>query len=142
MRKTASPGAAGGITRFVVAAALGFSALAAAWSSPPSPSSVARPANRPHLPPPDAKSVQAVRTTEPITLDGRLDEAVWKAAVPATGFTQNDPQDGSPATEPTEVWVAYDEHALYVAAFCHDTEPSKIRKRLGRRVIGVFRPNR
>ena len=85
------------------------------------------------LPAPDAKTVQAVRATEPIVLDGRLDEAVWKAAPAATGFTQNDPQDGAPATEPTDVWVAYDDHALYIAAFCHDSDPAKIRKRLGRR---------
>jgi len=85
------------------------------------------------LPPPDAKTVQAVRATDPIVLDGRLDEAVWKTAPAATGFTQNDPQDGAPATEPTDVWLAYDDHALYVAAFCHDSDPAKIRKRLGRR---------
>jgi len=88
---------------------------------------------RPALPAPDAKVVQAVRATEPIVLDGRLDESVWKTAPVATGFTQNDPNDGSPASEPTEVRVAYDEHALYVAAFCHDSDPSKILKRLGRR---------
>ncbi|HMA54683.1 MAG TPA: DUF5916 domain-containing protein, partial [Acidobacteriota bacterium] len=92
-----------------------------------------RPSARPPLPPPDTKVIQAVRATEPVVIDGRLDEAVWKTTPPATGFTQNDPQDGSPATEPTEVWVAYDDHALYVAAFCHDSDPSKILKRLGRR---------
>jgi hypothetical protein len=109
-------------------AAVLFSAVAVAFAAPPA----ARPATRP-LPPPDTKTVQAVRATDPIVLDGRLDEAVWKAAPPATGFTQNDPEDGSPATEATEVWVAYDDHALYVAAFCHDSDPARIRKRLGRR---------
>jgi len=102
-------------------------------SSTRTPSASTRPSTRPALPPPDAKTVQAVRTTEPITLDGRLDEPIWKSAQPANGFTQNDPQDGSPATEQTNVWVAYDDHALYVAAFCRDSEPAKIRKRLGRR---------
>jgi len=102
--------------------------LSAASSSPSSP-----PASRSELPPPDAKSVRALRAADPITLDGRLDEPAWKDAAASTGFTQNDPQDGTPATEPTDVWVAYDDHALYVAAFCHDSEPSKIRKRLGRR---------
>jgi Domain of unknown function (DUF5916)/Carbohydrate family 9 binding domain-like len=106
---------------------------AASISSPVSSDKPARPVSRTQLPPPDAKTVQAVRAVEPITLDGRLDESVWKAAPAATGFTQNDPDDGSPATETTEVWVAYDDHALYVAAFCHDSEPAKIRKRLGRR---------
>jgi hypothetical protein len=92
-----------------------------------------RAATRTQTPPPAGKVVQAVRSTEPITLDGRLDESVWKTAPAATGFTQNDPQDGAPATEQTDVWVAYDDHALYVAAFCHDSNPAKIRKRLGRR---------
>ncbi|HOW84872.1 MAG TPA: DUF5916 domain-containing protein [Candidatus Aminicenantes bacterium] len=82
---------------------------------------------------PPVKTVRAVRTPGPVALDGRLDEAVWKSAPAASGFTQNDPQDGASATEPTEVWVAYDDHALYVAAFCHDSQPAKIRKRLGRR---------
>jgi hypothetical protein len=112
-------------------------AFAAAGPSSPAAKHASRPAKspsgRPQLPPPDAKTVQAVRATQPIVLDGRLDEAVWKTTAPATGFTQNDPEDGSPATEPTDVWVAYDDHALYVAAFCHDSDPSKILKRLGRR---------
>ncbi len=131
-------------TRALVAlglAAVLFAPAAYTFAASPSPdpsktpsahSSTAR-ASRPALPPPDAKTVQAVRAAEPIVLDGRLDEAVWKTTPPATGFTQTDPEDGSPATEPTEVWVAYDDHALYVAAFCHDSDPAKIRKRLGRR---------
>lgn len=89
--------------------------------------------SREQQPAPPAKTIQAVRATEPITLDGRLEESVWKTAPAASGFTQNDPQDGAPATESTDVWVAFDDHALYVAAFCHDSDPSKIRKRLGRR---------
>jgi Domain of unknown function (DUF5916)/Carbohydrate family 9 binding domain-like len=114
-------------------ASLAASSSSPASSDKPARPSPARPAStRPQLPPPDTKTVQAVRADGPITLDGRLDEPVWRNT-PATGFTQNDPQDGSPATEQTEVWVAYDDHALYVAAFCHDSDPSKIRKRLGRR---------
>jgi len=112
---------------------IALSALAIAFALSVSAVAGTRPANRAALPPPDAKSVQAVRTTEPVVLDGRLDETIWKTTPPATGFTQNDPQDGTPATEPTDVWVAYDDHALYVAAFCHDSDPSKILKRLGRR---------
>ncbi len=78
------------------------------------------------------KIVTAVRATEPITIDGRLAESVWKREG-SNGFTQNDPQDGEPATERTDVWVAYDDKALYVAAFCYDSDPSGIRGRLGRR---------
>ncbi|HVP89959.1 MAG TPA: DUF5916 domain-containing protein [Terriglobales bacterium] len=84
----------------------------------------------PKLPP--QKVVRAVRTTEPITIDGRLDEKVWQGPA-AEGFTQSDPKDGEPSSERTKVWVAYDDHALYVAAFCYDSAPAKIIGRLGRR---------
>lgn len=107
-------------------------------SSPAGPSGASHKAKKaaaltPKPAAPSVKAVQAVRAAEPITLDGRLDEAAWKGAPAASGFVQNDPQDGQPATEPTDVWVAYDDHALYVAAFCHDSDPAKILKRLGRR---------
>src|SRR5512139_722950 len=95
----------------IIAAALILAAAvlsSAATATSPAAKPATKPANRPSLPPPDSKTVQAVRTSDPITLDGRLDEAVWKTTPSSTGFTQNDPQDGSPATEPTEVWVAYD----------------------------------
>jgi hypothetical protein len=119
----------------VFGSSIGFP-IAAGAAPLPSPSSSNRPSpprSPVQTPALAVKTVQAVRAAEPIALDGRLEEDVWKSAPAATGFTQNDPNDGSPATESTEVWVAYDDHALYVAAFCRDSEPSKIRKRLGRR---------
>ncbi len=98
------------------------------------PLALAAGARKPGYPPaePGQKIVQAVRTESPITVDGRLDEAVWKKD-PASGFIQNDPNEGQPATEATDVWVAYDDKALYVAAFCRDSDPKKIIGRLGRR---------
>ncbi|MGB9004933.1 MAG: DUF5916 domain-containing protein [Candidatus Aminicenantales bacterium] len=78
------------------------------------------------------KIVKAARTEEPITIDGRLEEKVWKNEA-SDGFTQNDPKDGELSTEQTKVWVAYDEKALYVAAYCYDSQPDKIIGRLGRR---------
>jgi hypothetical protein len=86
----------------------------------------------PPPPEPGQKIVQAVRLEEPVSIDGRLEENAWKRPG-ADGFTQNDPQDGQPATEQTEVWVAYDDKALYVAARCRDSEPDKIMSLLGRR---------
>jgi len=83
-------------------------------------------------PEPNQKIVQAFRAEEPIVLDGRLNEKVWKNPA-VNGFTQTDPKDGDPSTEKTEVWIAYDDKALYVAAYCHDSEPGKIIGRLGRR---------
>jgi hypothetical protein len=80
----------------------------------------------------EQKIVQAVRAEEPVTVDGRLEESAWSAPA-CDGFTQSDPDDGQPCTEKTHVWVAYDDKALYVAAFCYDTDPKGIVSRLGRR---------
>src|SRR6187200_1013234 len=37
------------------------------------------------------RKLPATQTQEPITLDGKLDEPAWAAAMLATGFVQNDP---------------------------------------------------
>jgi hypothetical protein len=60
------------------------------------------------------KRVTAVRTIDPIVLDGRLDEESWQLAPPATGFYQQQPDEGLLATEYSEVRFVYDDRALYV----------------------------
>ena len=60
---------------------------------------------------------------ERIVLDGRLDEAVWLRAVPAGDFIQIEPNNGSPATEKTEIRIAYDRTALYIGMTAYDSEP-------------------
>ena len=72
------------------------------------------------------KQMQAVQATSPIVVDGALDEEVWSRAIPATGFTQSDPQEGQPATELTEVRIAFDADYLYIGALCRDSDPSGI----------------
>ncbi len=64
--------------------------------------------------------VTAAAASGPITLDGSLDEDVWRRAEPATGFVQAEPHEGAPATEATEVRVAFDRDALYIGVVCHD----------------------
>ena len=73
-------------------------------------------------------SVAAVRLAdgERIAVDGRLEEAVWQRAVPATDFAQLDPQNGEPATERTEVRVAFDRDRLYLGVHCFDSEPARL----------------
>ncbi|HSQ34514.1 MAG TPA: DUF5916 domain-containing protein, partial [Candidatus Binatia bacterium] len=82
--------------------------------------------------PASGRDVRAVRSTAPIVSDGQLTEAVWQGAG-AGDFLQRNPLDGKPASERTEVWVAFDEKALYVAARLYDSEPDKIVGLLGRR---------
>jgi hypothetical protein len=78
-------------------------------------------------------AVRAVRAPAAILLDGRLDDAAWTQAPPATSFTQRDPAEGQPASERTELRIAYDADALYVGARMLDAKPSGIVRRLSRR---------
>jgi hypothetical protein len=50
-----------------------------------------------------------------------------------TGFIQNSPNDGQPATEKTEVWMAHTKSTLYFVFICHDRHPELIRGHLARR---------
>ena len=78
------------------------------------------------------KIVQAKRTGEPIIIDGVLEEQIWQEEG-YSDFVQSDPTDGATPTEKTEVWIAFDDKNLYVAARLYDSEPDKIIRRLGRR---------
>jgi hypothetical protein len=54
-----------------------------------------------------------------------------------TEFVQQRPLEGAPATEQTEVLMAYDERQLYFAIYAHYIDPSIIRaNRLDRDQIG------
>src|SRR5437773_5250995 len=57
--------------------------------------------------------VDVPRIESGITIDGNLDEPVWKQAARLTGFSQYQPVDGRPADEPTEVLVWYAPDAIY-----------------------------
>jgi hypothetical protein len=81
--------------------------------------------------------VTAVRAAAPPDIDGRLADAVWSAAPPASGFLQRDPAEGQPATDDTEIRVAYDDHAIYIAARLFDREPRAIVRQLSRRDASV-----
>jgi hypothetical protein len=77
--------------------------------------------------------VRTVRASSTIAVDGRLDDEVWLRAEAATEFIQRDPDEGKPATERTELRVAYDDAALYVGVRLHDREASRIARQLSRR---------
>jgi hypothetical protein len=50
-----------------------------------------------------------------------------------SGFIQNTPHDGQPATEETEVWLGYTKSSIYFVFICHDRHPELIRGHLARR---------
>lgn len=78
-------------------------------------------------------SVTAIRVAVPPHIDGRLDDPVWRLAIPAAGFRQREPIDGDPATERTEIRVVYDDAAIYFGCMFFDSTPDKIVARLARR---------
>jgi len=78
--------------------------------------------------------VQAVRRTEAIVVDGRLDEPFWQSVPAATGFRQQDPNEGQPSSQRTELHFAYDDEALYIGARMYDSLGARgVHTRLGRR---------
>jgi hypothetical protein len=79
-----------------------------------------------------AKKISAVRIKEPIQIDGALSESIYQHPG-MTSFYQRDPNQGNPVSESTEVWVAYDDEALYIGALLKDSHPDSIIARLSRR---------
>lgn len=67
------------------------------------------------------------------TIDGRLEEEVWKSAVVATGFRQFQPHPGAPASQRTEARLLYGPRALYVGIRAFDTAPDSIFGQVTRR---------
>ncbi len=73
-----------------------------------------------------SRVVNAIRITDPITLDGRLDEAAWDVATVAGDFLQWQPNPEAPATEATETRFLYDDDNLYVGIICFDSEMDQL----------------
>jgi hypothetical protein len=73
------------------------------------------------------RTLPAVRATGPIKVDGALDEPDWSGAPVARGFIQNEPHEGEPASDDTDVRVLYDADNLYFGVFARDREPRAIR---------------
>ncbi|MCH7805471.1 MAG: carbohydrate binding family 9 domain-containing protein [Acidobacteria bacterium] len=62
----------------------------------------------------------------PLVLDGKLDEEAWSQAHVVGDFIQEDPNEGMPATEATEVRALFDGENLYFGVRCLDSRPEGI----------------
>jgi len=83
------------------------------------------------------KSIQAVSVNENITVDGKLDEEIWKTAPIATDFVMFDPDNGKAISpeKKSDVQIVYDNTAVYIAATLYDNEPQKILKEITQRDV-------
>ena len=75
----------------------------------------------------DRPVTSAERIEAAPVLDGDvLDDPVWQPVSVTGDFWQTTPDDGVPASERTEVRVAYTDTMLYVGVVLHDSSPSTI----------------
>src|SRR5262245_12036308 len=79
------------------------------------------------------RTFHVTRTPRPPVIDGRLTDEVWSTAEVLSQFTQQDPAEGQPATERTEIRLLYDDQALYVGAHMFDREGTRVSRRLATR---------
>src|SRR5690349_1879497 len=76
--------------------------------------------------PSGSTTVRAVRVQVPLKIDGALDEPLYANVAPISDFIQQEPHEGEPATEKTEMWVAFDNDNIYVSFRCWETEPDRV----------------
>src|SRR4051812_26577825 len=85
-------------------------------------------------------SIQAVRTNALIKIDGNLDEEAWKTASHISGLTEMRPNFGKredPRNQ-SDLYILYDDNAVYVAGFLHESNRDSIATELsGRDNIGA-----
>ncbi|MFW6192309.1 MAG: DUF5916 domain-containing protein, partial [Gemmatimonadota bacterium] len=67
------------------------------------------------------------------TVDGRLDERVWREATFTSSLTQREPDEGEAASRPARIAVRFTENDLYIAARMEREDPSTIRRQVTRR---------
>ena len=68
-------------------------------------------------------TIRAIELSEGIRLDGQLDERVYRDVPAITGFLQQEPDEGAPATEKTDAWIMFDGTNVYVSARVWDSAP-------------------
>ncbi len=84
--------------------------------APVPPETITRDAN-------NRATVRAIHLTEPLRLDGVLDEEVYTTVKPFGGLIQVVPKPGAPSTERSDVWVTFDDTNIYVTCRCWDSAP-------------------
>jgi len=64
--------------------------------------------------------------TAPVIDGVVLGDPAWQGLIPATGFWQVQPDEGTPATQRTEVFIGFLDDALYIGLVAYDDNPDGI----------------
>ena len=82
--------------------------------------------DRPGVSQVEKRSVAVTEITDPITIDGVLDEPIWNSAPSIGDLVQQEPHTGQPPSETTEVILLRDADYLYIGVRAYDSEPDKV----------------
>ena len=75
----------------------------------------------------DRPTAQAIALTEIPDIDGEvMEDPVWQAITPLGDLIQTQPSFGQPASEKTEIRIAYTSDTFFVSVVCYDAEPDQL----------------
>jgi hypothetical protein len=77
-------------------------------------------------------AINAIRVYDEISVDGYLDESAWQGEA-YTALVQKEPAEGAEPSERTEIWIAYNDEGIFVAAKCYYADSSTCTGGIGRR---------
>jgi MFS family permease len=72
------------------------------------------------------RTLHAIQLAAPLKIDGLLDDALYGDVEPISGFVQVEPEEGAPATEKTDVWIAFDRDNVYFTFKCWESHPDRV----------------
>jgi hypothetical protein len=75
------------------------------------------------------KRIATLRATEELRIDGVLNETDWRNAETISDLRQQEPNEGEPATERTEIRILFDDKNLYFAIRAFDSDAGRINAR-------------
>ena len=68
-------------------------------------------------------TVRAIKLKARLTVDGRLDEEVYRHELPFGGLLQVVPRYGEEMSERSDIWITYDDKNIYLSCRCWDSAP-------------------
>lgn len=83
----------------------------------------------------ERKEVEIKRISTSPKIDGKLDDDAWQNLIPLRDFVMFQPGNGQPErpAQKTEVFIGYDNEAVYIGAMMYDSAPDSILTQLTRR---------